>query len=237
MIKKMVSSHRHAIIAVIVVFAIGIGIGIFSSKFDFGDNSVTAKLVAVDDEGNGVSADLTANVRKGNGLVLVNINDLVADADTQVSARKAANVAAKITGVDLSKFDVVFNIRANAERISGASAGTPMTIAAIAAFTNKTIVNDVAITGVIDDEGRVNVVGSIVEKAIAAKSIGMKMILIPVGSRERGLERKRVEECGKYKELKFCKISYREVKISEGDLGIELKEIANIKEALEYMLR
>ena len=142
MLKK--GLNRHLVIAVIVVFAFGLGIGLFGSSFGFKENSVTAKLVAVDDEGNGVTADLTATVRTGKGLVLVNINNLVADIDTQTSARKAAEVAANVAEVDLNKYDVVFDIKTNADKISGGSAGTPMTLAAIAAFSNKSLKEDVA---------------------------------------------------------------------------------------------
>ncbi len=234
MLKK--GLNRHLVIAVIVVFAFGLVIGIFGSSFGFRENSVSAKLVAVDDEGNGVTADLTATVRTGKGLVLVNINNLVADIDTQTSARQAAEVAARIAEVDLNKYDVVFDIRTNADKISGGSAGTPMTLAAIAAFENKSLREDVAVTGLITSDGKIGLVGAVLEKASAAKSIGMKTILVPVGYDRRGIERKRTKECTKYKEYEYCEINYRGVAI-EGDFGIELKEVADIKEALQYALK
>jgi len=234
MLKK--GLNKQLVIAIIVVFAIGIGLGVFGSSFGFKENSVTAKLVAVDDEGNGVTADLTATVRTGKGLVLVNINNLVADLDTQTSARKAAEVAAQVAEVDLNKYDVIFNIITNADKISGGSAGTPMTLAAIAAFENKTLREDVAVTGLITSDGKIGLVGAVLEKANAAKSIGMKTMLVPVGFDRKGIERKRTRECTKYKEYEYCEVSYRGVALSE-DLGIELKEVADIREALQYALK
>lgn len=235
MLKK--GLNKQLVIAIIVVFAIGLGLGLFGSKFGFKERSVSTKLVAVDDEGNGVTADLTATVRTGKGLVLVNINNLVADIDTQTSARKAAEVAAGVSGFKLDKYDVIFNIVTNANRISGGSAGTPMTLAAIAAFENKSLRDDVAVTGIIGDDGQINPVGGIVEKAIAAKTVGMKTILVPSGFDKRGIERRRTKDCTKYKEYDFCEISYRDMAVDVGDLGIELKEIANIREALQYAIK
>ncbi len=237
MIRKGLYDHRHIIIAIIAVFIVGIGLGVFGSKFGFKENSVSTKLIAVDDEGNGVTADLTATVRKGSGLVLVNINNLVADLDTQTSARNAAEVAAKISGSELSKFDFIFDIKTAASKISGGSAGTPMTLAAIAALQNKSLRDDVAVTGIIDSEGRINPVGSIIEKAAAAKNAGMKLVLVPVGSKGNGLEHVRTKECAKYKDYDYCEISYKEVAIKLDNLEIEMKEVADIKEALQYALR
>lgn len=237
MIKEGLYEHRHIIIAVIAVFVIGIGLGVYGSKFTFKENSVSTKLVAVDDEGNGVTADLTATVRKGSGLVLVNINNLVADLDTQTSARNAAEVAAKVGGAELSKFDFIFDIKTAASKISGGSAGTPMTLAAIAALQNKSLRSDVVVTGVIDSNGKINPVGSIIEKAAAAKSAGMNLILVPVGSKGSGLEHVRTKDCSKYKDYDYCEISYKEVAVKLDNLEIEMKEVADIKEALQYALR
>ncbi|MDP4012481.1 MAG: S16 family serine protease [Candidatus Nanoarchaeia archaeon] len=232
-----VNNHKkEVLIALFFVFAIGIGIGIFSSNLSFsGGNSVTTKLVAVDDNGNGVSADVVATVKKGTGLILVNINNAVADIDTQRSARKAASVASQITGLSLAEIDVSYDIKTSAYKVSGESAGTAMTLATIAAITNKTLRNDVAVTGGINEDGTVSMVGSIPEKASAAKAIGMNVLLIPIGGNIPTLEYQRVKKCSTYDDKEFCDISYSD-KINAGGV-IEMKEISNIKEALEYSLK
>lgn len=234
--KKEGSAHKELIIALIVVFALGIGIGIFTSKTSFNDgNSVTARLVAVDDAGNGVSADIITKVKKGTGSVFVSINNAVADHDTQISARKAAQVAAELTGIDLNSFDVSYDIKTSASRISGASAGTPMTIATIAALQNKSLNQEVGITGVIGDGGVISLVGSIPEKAAAAKSIGMHTLLVPSGSDMKTIEHKRTRTCGEFEDKEYCEISYRD-KASVGNV-LEIKEISNIKEAIPYFIK
>ena len=70
MAKEANNHKKEVLIALLFVFAIGIGIGIFSSNISFkGGSTVSTKLVAVDDAGNGVTADVVATVKKGTGLV------------------------------------------------------------------------------------------------------------------------------------------------------------------------
>jgi len=106
---------------------------------------IKTKVVAVDNKGVGVTADLFTEIRPGSGLVLVNINDLLADINTQYSARIAAQVAKNFTGFDLSNVDVIFNLKAQANVIGGQSAGSAMAISVIAALVNKTLRDDVII--------------------------------------------------------------------------------------------
>lgn len=235
--KKRGNAHKELYIALIVVFAIGISIGIFSAKVSFDDgNVVTAKLVAVRDDGQGIVADIVTKVKHGSGSVFVNINSAVADHDTQVSARKAAKVAAEILGISPDSFDVSFDIQTEASRISGASAGTAMTIATIAALQNKSLKDDVAITGVINTGGAVTLVGSIPQKAQAAKEAGIKTLIVPAGSDIQTIEYERTKRCSEYEGQEYCEISYRD-KINVGNYALELKEISNIKEALPYFIK
>ena len=198
---------------------------------------IKTKVVAIDNKGGGVTADLITEIRPGSGLVLVNINDLLADINTQYSARVATQVAKNYTGLDLNNVDVIFNLQAKANVIGGQSAGSAMTISVIAALTNKTLRDDVIITGSILEDGSVGDAGSVKEKAKAAKEGGAKLFLIPRGLGSEAHDYKKIKKCGKIKRYDYCEVVFEEEKVSIGnDIGIEVKEVKTIDEALNYFL-
>src|SRR3972149_2710510 len=68
--------------------------------FSAEDHQVTTYLPAVDEDGNGVIGSLYTTVKPGSGLVLVNVNSLLAQFDTQLSGRTAAQAAARYSRLD-----------------------------------------------------------------------------------------------------------------------------------------
>jgi predicted ATP-dependent protease len=54
-----------------------------------------------------------------------------------------------------------------------------MTLLAISALENKPLHEDVTLTGTIDQDGNVGVIGGVVEKARAARDSGKSVILLP----------------------------------------------------------
>ena len=105
----------------------------------------------------------------------------------------AAAVIRKITGRELSSYDVHVNIVGGA-RIDGPSAGCAIMLAMISAITGNPLSQSVAMTGEISIQGKIKPVGGIVEKIYGARLAGMKKILIPeenktdVPSALRGIE-------------------------------------------------
>lgn len=65
--------------------------------------------------------------------------------------------------------------------IGGGSGGAAMTIATIAAIEGRNISKGVLITGTIGEYHTIGKVGSVEEKAIAAKEWGAKMFIVPIG--------------------------------------------------------
>ncbi|MDP2840904.1 MAG: S16 family serine protease, partial [Candidatus Methanoperedens sp.] len=106
---------------------------------------------------------------------------------------------------------VLINIEAPVQEqkvsISGGSAGAAMTLAAMAAMQDKTIRNDVFITGTIREDHTIGRIGAPRAKALAAKESGAVMFLVPAGQ-----------------------------KSEVGDAGIEVREVATIEEAASYAL-
>ncbi|MEM4648055.1 MAG: S16 family serine protease [Candidatus Pacearchaeota archaeon] len=211
----------------------------YTYKFDVLSPNVTVKSMkvpAVDKQGNGVITTIVVEVMPGVGRTLVDINNLLFWADTQESIRKAKEVAENYTGINLSNYDLIYHIYTNASIVGGPSAGAPITILTIAALLNKEIRPDVTITGSINYDGSIGPVGDIMAKAKIAKENGASLLLVPLTqSKEEIIEEKEV--CKKIGEIEYCtkEQKVKIVNIAE-KVGIEVKEVANIEEALSYIL-
>ncbi|MEM5830840.1 MAG: S16 family serine protease [Candidatus Aenigmatarchaeota archaeon] len=206
----------------------------FASQYFSNYSKVEFPLLAVDENGNGVITKLIVEVKNGSGKILVNIENLLFWIDTQNSIRIAKNLAEKITKINTSNLDIIYTIEANASIIGGPSAGSAITIATIAALTQKELKKDVVITGTIDENGNIGKVGSIKEKCLAAKNYGAKICLVPKGqSIEFELIPKR--DCTRIGNFEFCRITFetKEIDISK-EIGIKVIEVYNIEDALKY---
>ncbi len=192
---------------------------------------------AVDEEGNGVVTMLNVQVSpNGSGRVLTDIDKLFFWVDTQNSIRTATKVAQEVTKKDISKYDIVYTVRANASVIEGGSAGAALTIATIAALENKTLNKSVMLTGTINEDGTIGPIGEVFAKAVAAKDVGSKLFLVPDGQGSTRVYRPQ-KNCYKEGYLEICetKTTSEKVFISK-DVGIEVKEVKTIQDAVKYFL-
>ena len=201
--------------------------------FSAEDHQVTTYLPAVDEDGNGVIGSLYTTVKPGSGLVLVNVNSLLAQFDTQLSGRTAAQAAARYARFDPSKIDVIYNIDVNATVIEGPSAGAAMAVSIAAALQNMTLDSRTMITGTINSDGTIGKVGGIEAKAAAAKAAGATRFLVPA---EQSVEKQvtRDRQCADVGSVHYCEIKYLTKDVNIGDkLGIEVVEVSSVKEAIE----
>lgn len=197
---------------------------------------IAMKVPAVDDKGNGLSTYLVVEVMPGSGRTLVDIDNLLFWADTQQNIRTARRVAANITGLDVNKYDIIYNIYANATVIGGESAGAAITIATIAALENKRLNDSVMITGTINHDGSIGPVGEIIAKAKAAKQSGSKLFLVPL-LQSRDVVYETSQHCEKFGPTQVCTVEQVPKKIAVGSqAGIEVLEVGSVKEAMKYLL-
>ncbi len=241
--KKHSYKHLFIIIPVILILGILIGIVLFPEKIIQIDNTknqtITAykeiSIVGVDSNGTGLTAKMLVEVKPGSGLVLVNINNVLADYLTQLSARTAARVASNYTNKSLVNLDVVYQIKANASIVEGLSAGVAMTLATIAALENKTINKDIFITGEIKEDGSIGEVGGIPEKSRAAKKNNASIFLIPNISYIIGYEE--VKQCKQLETINYCAISYISKKADLKKIfNFNVIQVNNISEAVKYVI-
>lgn len=200
----------------------------------FNSTRAITYLPAVDEKGNGVITLLVVEAVPGSGRTLVDIDNLLFWGDTQHSIRIAKRVAENITGIDVNKYDMVYNIYANASVIGGESAGAALALATISVLENKSLRNDIIITGKINHDGTIGPVQAILPKAKAAKAINATLFLVPLlQSREITYETRK--HCEKFGGIEICTEEQvpKRINVSE-EAGIEILEVGSIQEAMKY---
>ncbi len=168
-------------------------------------------VMAVDENDKGHLIPLEVIIKNGKGNLFLNVANVLVDETLQSSAQTAILVARDVSRKSLSDKDVLINIEASVQEqkvsIAGGSAGSAMTLAAMAAMQNKTIRKDVLITGTINEDHTIGRIGAPRAKGLAAKESGAVMFLVPVGQKSEA-----------------------------GDVGIEVREVATIEDAAIYAI-
>lgn len=198
--------------------------------------SAAIKVPAVDEEGKGIVTWLTVDVVPGKGRTLTDINQLLFWVDTQYSIQTAKTVAENYTNKDLSKVDIIYAIETDADVVEGPSAGAALTVATVAALLNKTVDQNVMITGSIRPDGSIGAVGGIIEKAKAAKDVGATLFLVPEGQSGQ-VYYKQERKCEQIGPVTYCTTNYIPVETDvEKEVGIDIEEVSTINDALKYFL-
>ena len=181
----------------------------------------------------GVATDFVITVAPGSGHVYVETWPL-AQVDMQASARLAAQVAGKVLGVDMDKYDVFIQIKANSPIIGGPSAGGTMTVGIIAALEGWKLNPKVMMTGMINPDGTIGPVGGIVEKASAAHQAGAELFLIPEGQRIQYVQKTNRTEIGGVVEIHSTTEKVDVAKYAKERWGLRVIEIKDIYDAVYY---
>ncbi len=181
----------------------------------------------------GVATDFVITVAPGTGHVYVETWPL-AEVDMQASARLAAQIAGKVLGVDMSKYDVFIHIKADSPIIGGPSAGGTMTVGIIAALEGWAVNPRVMMTGMINPDGTIGPVGGILEKASAAHDVGAELFLIPEGQRIQYVQETQKKEIGGIVEINTQTKRVDVVQYAKERWGLTVIEIKDIYDAVYY---
>ena len=192
-----------------------------------------ANIVAVrSDTHSGVIGKVHVEVKEGNGNVLVNTNPFV-ESTTQYSVREAVKVAENYTNINIANSDIIVYFDINGTLIGGPSAGAAITSATIAAIENKEVRQDAAITGTIEEGGRIGQVGGVFEKAVAAEENGMELFLMAKGQGVYEQRIKKEEIFG----FTFVRVYSTQINLKEYMEGkMEVEEVSTIEDVVVYMI-
>lgn len=180
---------------------------------------------------------IDVEIRDGSGLVLVN-TAIPTGVDFQSSARTAVQVAQNVTGIDLSKKDVIFSISSannqDLQAVDGGSAGGAMTVLLVSDLQGRSINQKVLMTGTIEPGGTVGPIGAASDKAEAAGKFGAKIFLVPSGQAVVS-----VQTCSDKTEgpitYRTCTMEQKPLSpMMQSKYGMQVIEINTIKDALKY---
>lgn len=130
----------------------------------------------------GDTLEIEVNIMPGKGETLLTgqLGDVMKEsARTGISYIRSVGEKYDIPKDFFEKHDIHIHIPEGAVPKDGPSAGITMATAMISAITGKKVRADVAMTGEITLRGRVLPIGGLKEKLLAAKSAGVKTVLVP----------------------------------------------------------
>ncbi len=130
----------------------------------------------------GDTLEIEVNIMPGKGETLLTgqLGDVMKEsAKTGISYIRSVGTSYGIAEDFFEKHDIHIHIPEGAVPKDGPSAGITMATAMISAITNRKVRADVAMTGEITLRGRVLPIGGLKEKLLAAKTAGVKTVLVP----------------------------------------------------------
>ena len=139
----------------------------------------------------GDTLQIEVNVMPGKGEILLTgqLGDVMKEsAKTGISYIRSVSREYEIADDFFEKHDIHIHIPEGAVPKDGPSAGITMATAMLSAVTDHKVRADIAMTGEITLRGRVLPIGGLKEKLLAAKSAGMKTVLIPKENEKNILE-------------------------------------------------
>ncbi|MBL8268296.1 MAG: endopeptidase La, partial [Steroidobacter sp.] len=123
----------------------------------------------------------------GNGKLILTgqLGDVMKEsAQAALSLMKSQAARLGIDATVFDKSDVHIHVPAGAIPKDGPSAGVAMFTSLVSLFTNKTVHNDLAMTGEISLRGLVLPIGGVKEKTVAAHRAGIRKVLLPARNRK-----------------------------------------------------
>ena len=182
----------------------------------------------------GVMLNITAEVKPGEGRVLVDTQPLMGVV-FQDAANTAVYVAQNRTGVNLAGSDVIFSINAPGAvpSVDGPSAGALMTLLVISAIENRPLKPDVTLTGTIDENGNVGAIGGVVEKAQAAKDSGKSLFLLPQANAQLTQYTKRTRNYYGFTIVQQVPTTVDAKTYVESNIGVPVQYVSTIDDVLK----
>ena len=134
----------------------------------------------------GDTLEIEVNVMKGKGALQLTgkLGDVMQESAKIALSYVKSQVEDIVSPDFFEKNDIHLHVPEGAVPKDGPSAGITMATAIYSACTNKKVRADAAMTGEITLRGRVLPIGGLKEKILAAKAVGVKMVIVPEKNRK-----------------------------------------------------
>ncbi|MBR4813620.1 MAG: endopeptidase La [Lachnospiraceae bacterium] len=134
----------------------------------------------------GATMEIEVNIFPGGGKLALtgNIGNVMRESAITGINYIRSLIGGKLEEGYFDKNSIHIHIPEGAVPKDGPSAGITMATAVYSAITGKPVAADVAMTGEITLRGRVLPIGGLREKLLAAKSVGIRKVLIPIANKE-----------------------------------------------------
>lgn len=129
----------------------------------------------------GDTLEIEVNVMDGTGKLELTgkLGDVMQESAKIALSFVRSVLSDKIDAEYFTKHDIHLHVPEGAVPKDGPSAGITMATAIYSAITNKKVRADIAMTGELTLRGRVLPIGGLKEKIIAAKTAGIKLVMVP----------------------------------------------------------
>ena len=216
---------KFTIISICFLFVLVLSFSVFAKT-----DSMT--LLAISHSGNktiGSTATLELEIVKGDGRVFIETVP-ISRIDTQISTRFAKEIACKISSKNCDNYNFFYTIKSGASILGGPSAGSAITVLTVALLDDLTLDDSVAMSGTINSGNLVGPIGGLKEKIEAAKSFGLKKVLIPSGQRQQSPD----EFFPENNPVNISNNSTLTIDLVEygSSLGVEVVEVVSIEDAI-----
>lgn len=122
---------------------------------------------------------ITLSLCAGKGETYIEVSEQLIATDFQEDLEDIRDFAEQFTHESIAKQDLFVTFDANANQLSGTSGGAAMTMALIAIIENKTLVDNVVLTGGFSGSGKIMTVEELEKKIQVMEEEGAVKILIP----------------------------------------------------------
>ena len=183
----------------------------------------------------GVLVNISLVVLKGHGEVYVSTSPLT-ELDMQATANIAARMACKLLGLDFNRFAFLYRVEADTVIVGGPSAGAVMTVLAYSVLSGRPINRSVMMTGTINPDGTVGIVGGVLEKAEAAAREGAKLFLVPPGETVIVTYKFVERRIGPFVMRYAQPVRVNLTEYAAKEWGLTVREVGDIRDAVEAFL-
>ncbi|BCS90838.1 MAG: lon protease [Candidatus Micrarchaeota archaeon] len=129
----------------------------------------------------GILTKVSLYVTNGDGNIAIK-GPISVGSSTYNASKTAVYVASRFLGVNPDAYNFTYIIYDNNSTVSGPSIGAAFTILAISALSHKPFRINFSVTGTIEPNGSIGLIGGVYDKASAVKSNGIDIFFVPYAS-------------------------------------------------------